>query len=122
RPDAQKSAAALAEMVKQIDEGEKRLNSAHHSENGANKIDPMVANRAAMATRELRRNLCDWFTEYNGYDPDFTWWVDMPYQAANKALTGYETFLLERLVGLKPGDTTTIIGDPVGREALMADL
>jgi uncharacterized protein (DUF885 family) len=121
RPDAQKSAAALAEMVKQIDEAEKKLNPGRHGETAA-KIDPMVANRAAMATRELQRNLRDWFTEYNGYDPDFTWWVDTPYQAANKALTGYETFQRERLVGLKPGDTTTIIGDPVGREALMADL
>lgn len=121
RPDAQKSAAALAEMVKQIDEAEKKLGPGHHGES-ATKIDPMVANRAAIATSELQRNLRDWFTEYNGYDPDFTWWVDLPYQDANKALTGYETFLREKLVGLKPGDKTTIIGDPVGRDALMAEL
>ena len=122
RPDAQKSAAALSAMVKQIEATEKELNPEHHGAGAAQKYDPMVANRAAQATMELQRNLRDWFGEYNGYDPDFTWWVGMPYQNANKALTGYAEFLREKLVGLKPGDKTTIIGDPVGREALMADL
>lgn len=122
RPDAQKSAAALAAMVKQIEATEKELNPEHHGASSAAKIDPMVANRAAFATMELQRNLRDWYTENNGYDPDFTWWVDMPYQSATKALTGYEAFLREKLVGLKPGDKTTIIGDPVGRQALLAEL
>ena len=43
-------------------------------------------------------------------------------QEADKALEGYETFLTERLVGIKSDDKTTIIGDPIGREALMVEL
>lgn len=119
RPDAQKSAAALANMVKQIDATEKKLDP---SRAGAPKYDRMVARRAYIATMELQANLRDWFDEYNGYDPIFTWWVDLPYQNANKALTGYVAFLKERLIGIKPDDKTTIIGDPVGRDALMAEL
>ena len=122
RPDAQKSAAAMAEMIKQIEATEKEYAPGRHGEAAAKKVDPFVANRAVFATMELQRNLHDWFEEYNEYDPDFTWWVALPYQNANKALTGYVAFLKEKLVGIKPDDKTTIIGDPVGRDALLAEL
>ncbi len=122
-PDAQKSAATLSEMVKQIAATEENLDpSRHGASNAAPSTDRLVANRAVIATLELQRNLRDWFNQYNGYDPAFTWWVALPYQSANKALTGYVTFLKEKLVGIKAGDKTTIIGDPVGRDALMAEL
>lgn len=125
RPDAQKSAKMLADMVTQIEATEKQLDPSRQNAAGAKsnaKIDPFIANRAVLATYELQRNLHNWYQEYNGYDPDFTWWVDMPYKNANNALTAYAVFLKEKLVGIKPGDKTTIIGDPVGRTALMADL
>lgn len=119
RPDAQKSAATLANMVKQIEATEKELDP---SRVGAPKFDRLVAHRAVLATLELQQNLHNWYGEYNGYDPIFTWWVDLPYQNANKALTGYVVFLKEKIIGIKPNDKTTIIGDPVGREALTKDL
>ncbi len=123
RPDAEKSAAALHAMVTQIEAAEKKLTPSHDTAPGATPaIDPMVANRAVIATLELQGNLHDWFKQYDGYDPAFTWWVDVPYKAADKALTDYVAFLKEKLIGIKPDDKTTIIGDPVGREALMADL
>ena len=119
RPDAQKSAAALANMVTQIEAAEKNLDPSHAD---APKFDRLVARRAVLATLELQGNLHNWFDEYSGYDPIFTWWAALPYQNANKALTGYVAFLKARLVGIKPDDKTTIIGDPVGREALMHEL
>ncbi|MGH9586433.1 MAG: DUF885 family protein, partial [Acidobacteriaceae bacterium] len=122
RPNAQKSAAAMADMMKQIEATEKEYAPGRHGEAAAKKVDPFVANRAVYATMELQRNLHEWFQEYDGYDPDFTWWVALPYQNANKALTEYVGFLKEKLVGIKAGDKTTIIGDPVGRDALMAEL
>ena len=86
------------------------------------KVNPVVANRAAIATMQLSAALKDWFGQYNGYDPIFTWWVDQPYKDADKALTSYNAFLKEKLIGIAPDDKTTIIGDPVGREALMNEL
>jgi uncharacterized protein (DUF885 family) len=127
RPDAEKDAAALFEMVKQIKATEEKLDPKTHD--GANagtaaklKIDPVVANRAVNATEELSADLKEWFGQYNGYDPTFTWWVDEPYKNADKALNDYKNFLKEKIIGIKPDDKTTIIGDPVGRDALMADL
>lgn len=81
-----------------------------------------VANRAAGAVDDLRRTLRGWHGFYSGYDPVFTWWLDEPYKAADKALTDYAAFLRQRVVGIRPGDESAIIGDPIGREALLSDL
>ena len=136
RPDAEKDAAALTAMVKQIEAMRKQLDpktagSSAGDKSGAGdkpaagdkpKVNPAVANRAAAATLQLSAALKDWFGQYSGYDPIFTWWVDQPYKDADKALTGYNVFLKEKVIGIAPDDKTTIIGDPVGREALMNEL
>src|SRR5262249_19576812 len=72
--------------------------------------------------RQLTEQLHTWFSQYNGYDPTFTWWVAQPYKDADKALTAYSDFLKEKLIGIAPDDKKTIIGDPVGRDALMNEL
>lgn len=81
-----------------------------------------VANRAARTVGSLRDTLRRWYTFYNAYDPMFTWWCESPYKAADDALGKYQTFISEKLVGIKPDDKVTIIGDPIGREALIAEL
>ena len=86
------------------------------------KIEKTVANRAALAIDSLRETLKTWFASYNGYDPMFTWWVSDPYVRFDKALQDYATSVRERLVGIKADDKTTIIGDPIGREALLREL
>ncbi|MFP5231240.1 MAG: DUF885 family protein [Acidobacteriota bacterium] len=130
RPDAEKDAELLSAMVKQLKAAQKRFDPSSIPSQGADgatvspkpKIDPVVANRAAQATLEYQHALSHWFSQYNGYDPSFTWWDVMPYNSANQALTEYSNFLKEKLVGIKADDKTTIIGDPVGRQALMDEL
>jgi uncharacterized protein (DUF885 family) len=119
RPDAERDAAALAAMVKEIEAARKTLepNAPH-----APKVDPVVANRAVNATDALIAALHDWHGQYSGYDPAFTWWVEQPYKDADEALTKYRDFLKEKLVGIAPDDRTTVIGDPVGRQALLDEL
>ncbi len=85
-------------------------------------VDRVVARRSAMTVGRLRETLKVWFTYYNGYDPQFTWWVAEPYKEADKALDEYSKFLTEKVVGIKPDDKTTIVGDPVGRDALLLEL
>ncbi|MBI3721268.1 MAG: DUF885 family protein, partial [Fimbriimonas ginsengisoli] len=70
----------------------------------------------------LRDTLKNWFRFYNGYDPGFTWWDAAPYKAADESLEAYAVFLREKIVGVKPGDKETIVGDPIGREALVSEL
>jgi hypothetical protein len=125
RPDGEKDAAMLSALVKQIEATRKELDPgpekrADGSDTSVKpKIDPVLAHRAVDATAELSSALKDWFTQYDGYDPTFTWWVELPYKETDKALTDYSDFLKEKLIGIKPDDKTTIIGDPVGRQALL---
>jgi hypothetical protein len=81
-----------------------------------------VAYRAARATDELLEVLKHWYDFYNGYDPLFTWWCSKPYEELRAAMTAYRKHLLERVVGIAEDDNTTIIGDPIGREALLREL
>lgn len=81
-----------------------------------------VANRAVRTLARLKEHFGKWFDFYHGYDPMFTWWCEAPYKAALTALDDYTGFVRERLVGIKPDDKTTIIGFPIGREALLAEL
>jgi uncharacterized protein (DUF885 family) len=108
-----------------------------------------IAARASRYNGELKRALADWFGHYNGYDPVFSWWNQDLYKAADQAIGDYGRFLDEKLVGLKPaaGAESTeadrprggrrfgggggmrrvsaddpIIGDPIGRSALVDEL
>jgi uncharacterized protein (DUF885 family) len=119
--DSAKAAATVTSLTKQIEEVRRTLESDLKS-NSKPAIKKSIANRAAIATDELKTLLSNWNTFYNGYDPLYTWWMSEPYKAADKALAGYAGFLREKIVGLKPGDSTDIIGDPIGREALLSEL
>jgi len=115
--DSAKTAVTLNELSKRIIDTQKAL------ENGSiPKPNRTVANRAARTAGELRNTLKRWFTFHNGYDPIFTWWCESPYKEADAALGKYQLFITEKLVGIKADDKTTIIGDPIGRVALIDEL
>lgn len=126
RPDGEKTAKLLTEILSQIDATRRELDPSKHGGpdgSGAKpQVDRVVANRAVNAIHEISDALHDWFNQYNSYDPLFTWWVDQPYHDVDQALTEYSKFLKEKVIGIKPDDKTTIIGDPVGRDALLAEL
>ena len=115
--DPAKTATLLDALGKQILATQKSFEA-------PNAIKPKrtVANRAARTVDGLRRTLRGWYTFYNSYDPVFTWWNESPYKATDDALGKYATFITEKLVGIKSDDRTTIIGDPIGRAALIEEL
>ena len=114
--DAAKTAVLLNNLSKQV--AEKQKQSAVSSVS----VKRTVANRAVKTVASLRETLRDWFNFHNGYDPLFSWWNAEPYKAVDASLQNYQTFLLDKLVGIKSDDKTTIIGDPIGREALTGEL
>jgi uncharacterized protein (DUF885 family) len=132
-PDGEKQAAALAGLIKEIaktrESAEAGLtkDAKPASANGSAVAQPVhvsriVAARSAMTVDGLRKTLKQWFEYYHGYDPTVTWWVSEPDKQADAALEAYANFVREKLVGIKADDTKTIIGDPVGGEALNAEL
>lgn len=115
--DPAKTAALLSDLAKQIAAAQKSFDTPN-----AAKPKRTVANRAVRTVDGLRRTLRSWYTFYNGYDPVFTWWCESPYKATDDALDKYSKYITEKLVGIKPDDKTTIIGDPIGRDALIEEL
>src|ERR1043165_2948363 len=130
-------AATLTDLKKQVDERRRAVE-------GGLQVKKTVANRAIATMTALRANLRNWYTFYNGYDPLFTWWNEEPYKSLDQSLTTYETSIKEKLLGqraetgkpqtapspaqrtsssnARPGDTSDIVGDPIGREALLVEL
>jgi uncharacterized protein (DUF885 family) len=115
--DVAKTAALLNELNKQIIATQKSIEAGRIA-----KPKKTVANRAARTVADLRETLSRWNRYYNGYDPAFSWWNAAPYNSVDASLQSYQAFLLDKLVGIKPDDKTTIIGDPIGREALLQEL
>ena len=164
--DSAKTATTLTSLKKQIDDTRKLVEAGLRTgtaSTDAIKAKKTVAFRAVGAVNNLRNNLRNWYTFYNGYDPLFTWWNDEPYKTLDQTLTTYAVFLSERVVGLRTevtqigtgspttnrgpgggpggggqgqgpgpgpqravapraGDASDIVGDPIGREALLSEL
>ena len=122
--DSARIAALFTRMAKQIDGTGKAVEAGLKPDAKADaiKTKKTVANRGVAAIVSLRNTLKTWYGFYNGYDPMFTWWVSEPYKSVDQSLEKYAAFLREKVLGLKPGDTTEIVGDPIGREALMSEL
>jgi uncharacterized protein (DUF885 family) len=81
-----------------------------------------VANRAVQALERLRSQFEDWRKFYAGYDPMFTWWCGAPATALAEALQAHQDAVRDKLAGVGKDDKTTIIGFPIGRQALLDDL
>jgi len=63
-----------------------------------------------------------WFAHYDQFAPGFSWWTRKPYDAAHQALLDYAKLLREEVAGLKGKDEDPLVGDPIGRQALLDDL
>jgi len=122
--ESPKIALLFTKLSKQVDAISKAVEAGLKPDAKAEaiKTKKTVANRAVASLVSLRNTLKSWYGFYNGYDPIFTWWVSEPYKSVDQSLEKYTAFLREKVLGLKPGDNTEIIGDPIGHEALMSEL
>jgi uncharacterized protein (DUF885 family) len=114
KPDS--LARVLAGIADQAAAATRALDSA------AGRPSKIVAHRTASATLSLRETLRRWYEFHAGYDPMFTWWSKAPYEKSADALQKYATALREKVVGVKAGEDDPIIGDPIGRAALIQEL
>jgi len=114
--DGRDSAVILTEAVAAIEAARSALGEQEL------KLEAPQAQRVSRQINSLRRNLRSWMTYRDGYDPQFTWWCAEPWKELNKALESYAEFLSEDLGGIDPKDEDRLIGNPIGREALLAEL
>ncbi len=80
-----------------------------------------LANRAASIIGGQQVALKSVYDFYDGYDPQFTWWVKRPYQQLDSTLTKYANALKNKIdPATRPKDDGSgIIGNPIGRDELL---
>ena len=136
--DPQKAALSLVSLSKKIADVSKAVVAGLQSSDSARasgqkaqngngdfaplKVNKVVAHRSAELINDLKADLKSWYDFYSGYDPLFTWWARDPYKKADSLMTAYHKTLRERIVGFRTGQPDPIIGDPIGRDAIIADL
>ena len=114
--EAERAAAMLDSLKSAVVEARKQCDELTKSQKKS------VSNRAAGALDELRGAREGWYRFRAGYEPAFDWWAKKPMEALRPELEGYAKHLREDVAGLKGGDDEPVVGDPIGREALQAEL
>ncbi|HEX9792505.1 MAG TPA: DUF885 family protein [Planctomycetota bacterium] len=112
-PVARSSAETLDAAALAVRDARKRLAEAK---------EPITGNRAAERCQDLQRQLSEWYRFGGEYDPLFTWWCAAPWAELEKELRDYSGFLRREVAGLDPDDPDQIVGDPIGRAALLDEL
>jgi uncharacterized protein (DUF885 family) len=99
------------------------VDKAHKDVDGGKiKISKTSAYKASKVAAELRGHLSEMFKFYASYDAQFDWWVATPWKAVDAALDSYIPLIQSSLAGMRPDGNGDIIGQPIGREALLHEL
>jgi uncharacterized protein (DUF885 family) len=122
--DPQAAAATLDKVRRQVEDLRAAVAA---TKKESSKVAPLVINRVVAARSvariaALREQLADWDKFYDGYDPSFGWWVRVSYEGLNKALDAYVKDLKKDVLGIEEGKDEPIVGDPIGRAGLMAEI
>lgn len=120
--DAAAAADQISAVTRQLADTRKALEARLKEPRPTNApavTDKVVANRALRRVRQLRETFHEWRDFYAGYDPGFTWWLREPGDKLDKDLQDYAKFLREKLVGATEGEDDPVLGDPIGRAALL---
>jgi hypothetical protein len=122
--DPAATADSLARLAARIDTARHAVEASLANPAGREgaRPDRLAAYHAAQLLESLRGTLDRWFKFYDGYDPLFSWYAAAPYKQVDDGLKAYRTLLRERIVGVKPGQDEPIVGRPIGRDAMLADL
>jgi len=120
-PESEAFAKALAELEKEIKAVHESYRSRLKTEKPEEIAPEHVALRAVDTLQSSSRALDHWYSYFAGYDPLFTWWCKRSYEDVQKALSEYSGFVKKEFTG-RDTDPNKIVGDPVGREALVAAL
>ncbi|MFT3827705.1 MAG: DUF885 family protein [Chitinophagaceae bacterium] len=87
-------------------------------------IDAAAGNRAVMAIRGMQDALRSVLDFYNGYDPEFSWWVPQSSRKLDSSLSVYSSAIAAKVRASLPkqDDGSGIVGKPIGRDELIRQL
>ena len=117
--DAKLIAAKFDELAKRVED---LTDGLEPSEKEGDSSSQAVAVRATRRLGELRSRLVKTHEFRKGYDPLYTWWNKKPFERLDNALKAYANAIRRELVGVREDDKHPIVGEPIGREALLSEL
>lgn len=109
------------EVAQQLNDIKKSVQGAMQKLPQEPNVTAALANRAASIIGGQQAALKSVYDFYDGYDPQFTWWVKRPYQQLDSVLTKYANALKAKIdPATRPKDDGSgIIGNPIGRDELL---
>ena len=112
--DSPEVARQLNQMIRDFSAQQKAL------EKQPNRSRPLTA-RAKEIIEGQMDALKSFFEFYNGYDPEFSWWVAKPYEQLTALMKDYAEAVKKKVdpATLPKDDGSGIIGYPIGREELI---
>lgn len=117
QPDAQQWAQRFHEVCSAVQAARKGLNDATRYDRW------QTARKAAGIVEGLRKSLKEAHDFYYSYDPEYSWWVQKPFECLYQQLRDYEQALSNHYANtVVKDDGSGIIGWPIGREALQKSL
>jgi hypothetical protein len=117
------SGQQIATVFQTAEKGVDRLINTLHSE-GSRKDDKerFITFWTIAKFEELTEALEEAMNFYHGYDPVITWWIEKPWETLKTKLTTLVS-TLSRKIGVDGSSSADdIVGDPIGREALLREL
>jgi uncharacterized protein (DUF885 family) len=124
--DPAAAATTLADIGAQAKKVLERVKAAKKKEDergpDAITLTPIAAKRAASAIDGLTSTLDTWSRAYDEFVPEFGWWTRKPREEAQQQMRDLAKHLREEVAGLKGKDEDPLVGDPIGREGLLADI
>ncbi|KAK3315776.1 hypothetical protein B0H66DRAFT_559685 [Apodospora peruviana] len=81
-----------------------------------------AAYRTAEAARELLSHLAEFYAFFHGYDPQFDWWTTEPYHRLVEEIHLLISAITTHLIQPRGSESDEIIGDAIGRDALLSAL
>jgi hypothetical protein len=109
-------AAQMNSLAKSVQTASKNMQVATMKEDDKRMLKQVVAG--------LKTRLNSFYVFYNGFDPDFTWWVPKPYESLDTALSQYEKLLSSKEDPQAIGEANNygIKGLPIGKQELERQL
>lgn len=101
----------------------KETESLHAKLKNSAPFQKKFASDLSAAIKNLQEGIKEAYGFYFGYDPDFTWWAELPFGKLDAALKAYSEFAashFDEKAGIM--DESGIVGNPIGRDEIIRRL
>ncbi|MEN7549704.1 DUF885 family protein [Rapidithrix thailandica] len=109
-------------VAQKLQELQQELARAYEALSASGGMSKKLAIRTSQTLEGLQMALQSVYQFYHGYDPQFSWWVKKPYEEFDERLTEFAQLAKQKIKQEAKDDGSGIIGNPIGRQELLAQL